>query len=64
MTLKNLVSLYQTKVEDEQKEKMLSMNIIDTPPKGFYPYEKAVKVFDPKPGDTIVAMVPVGIILG
>jgi len=64
MTLKNLVSLYQTKVEDEQKEHLLSMNIIDTPPKGFYPYEKAVKVFDPKPGDTIVAMVPVGIIWG
>jgi len=64
MTLKNIVQLYETKVEDKEKAKLLGMSLLDTPPKGFLPYEKAVEEFDPQPGDTIFALVPVKEIWG
>lgn len=64
MTLKNLVQLYESKVEDKEKVKLLGMSVLDTPPKGFLQYEEAVEKYDPQPGDTIFALVPVKDIWG
>lgn len=64
MTLKNLISLYDSKVEDKEKSKLLGMEVLDTPPKGFLTYEEAVEKFEPQPGDTIFALVPVKEIWG
>jgi hypothetical protein len=64
MTLKNLVQLYESKVEDKEKVKLLGMNVLDTPPKGFLSYNEAVEKFNPQPGDTIFALVPVKDIWG
>lgn len=64
MTLKNLVQLYETKVDDKQKEKLFGMPVLDSAPKGFLEYQKALEVFDPQPGDTIVALVPVKDVYG
>lgn len=64
MTLKNLVSLYETKVDEKEKLKLLGMPVLDTAPKGFLEYEKAVEEFDPQPGDTFFALVPVKDIWG
>jgi hypothetical protein len=64
MTLKNIVSLYEDKVEEKEKVKLLGMNVLDTPPKGFLFYTEAVEKFNPQPGDTIFALVPVKDIWG
>lgn len=64
MTLKNLVELYENKVDEKDKEKLQGVEILDAPPKGFLPYEQALQVFQPQPGDTIVALVPVKDVYG
>jgi len=64
MTLKNIVELYETKVDEQQKTKLEGMDLLDSPPKGFLPYAQAVEVFQPQPGDTIVALVPVKDVYG
>lgn len=64
MTLKNIVQLYESKVEDKEKQKLIGMSVLDTPPKGFLRYEEAVEKYDPQPGDTIFALVPVKDIWG
>lgn len=64
MTLKNLIQLYDSKVDDKEKEKVLGMPVLDKAPKGFVEYQKAVDEFDPQPGDTIFALVPVKDIWG
>jgi hypothetical protein len=64
MTLKNLIQLYDSKVDDKEKQKLLGMPVLDTAPKGFLEYQKAVEEFNPQPGDTIIAMVPVKQIWG
>ena len=64
MTLKNIVELYENKVEEKDKEKLQGTQILDAPPKGFLAYEQALEVFQPQPGDTIVALVPVKEIYG
>ena len=64
MTLKNLIQLYDSKVDDKEKQKVLGMPVLDTAPKGFLEYQKAVDEFEPQPGDTIFALVPVKDIWG
>jgi hypothetical protein len=59
MTLKNIVQLYNDKVDTKTKTKLSNLGPIDSPPKGILPYEEAVKTFNPKKGDTIVALVKV-----
>ena len=64
MTLKNIIQLYNSKVEDKEKEKILGTPVLDRHPKGFLEYQKAVEMFDPQPGDTFFALVPVKDIWG
>jgi hypothetical protein len=64
MALKNIVELYENKVDEKDKKKNQAIDILDTPPKGLLPYEQALLVFNPQPGDTIVALVPVKLIYG
>ena len=64
MALKNIIQLYETKVEEKEKTKVLGMQTLDTPPKGFLSYQEAVDTFNPQPGDTIFALVPVKDIWG
>jgi len=59
MTLKNIVQLYNDKVDTKTKTKLSNFGPIDSPPKGILPYEQALEVFKPKKGDTIVALVKV-----
>ena len=59
MTLKNIVQLYNDKVDTKTKTKLSNLKPVDCPPKGVLPYEDAVKAFNPRKGDTIVALVKV-----
>lgn len=59
MTLKNIVQLYNDKVDTKTKTKLSNLKPVDCPPKGVLRYEDAVKAFNPKKGDTIVALVKV-----
>lgn len=64
MTLKNIIELYENKVDDKEKLKSLGMPLLDTVPKGFLLYSEAVEKFNPQPGDTIFGLVPVKDIWG
>jgi hypothetical protein len=64
MALKNIIQLYETKVDEKEKTKVLGMQTLDTPPKGFLSYQEAVDTLNPQPGDTIFALVPVKDIWG
>lgn len=63
-TLKNLVDLYEEKVTDDIQKNLLKMPILDEYPKGLQNFNVAIKSLQPKPGETIHAMVPVGEIWG
>ena len=67
MALKNIIQLYETKVDEKEKTKVLGMQTLDTPPKGFLSYQEAVDTFNPQPGDTIFVGqddVTVGVLIG
>ena len=63
-TLKNLVDLYEEKVTDDIQKNLLKMPILDGYPKGLKNFNAAINSLQPKPGETIHAMVPVGEIWG
>tara|TARA_B100002019_G_scaffold122358_1_gene105238 strand:+ start:531 stop:1640 length:1110 start_codon:yes stop_codon:yes gene_type:complete len=63
-TLKNLVSLYQSKVDDDMKESLMDMKILDDAPKGLYHFTQAMQNLQPQKGETIHAMVEVGDVFG
>jgi hypothetical protein len=63
-TLKNLVSLYQSKVDEDTKKSLMDMKILDDSPKGLYHYAHAMQNLQPQKGETIHAMVEVGDVFG
>ena len=63
-TLKNLVSLYQSKVNDDIKKSLIDMKILDDAPKGLYHFSQAMQNLQPQKGETIHAMVEVGDVYG
>jgi len=60
MNLIKVIDAYKDKVPDVEKFELSQLGSVDSPPIGLLEFDKAVEHFNPKPGDTIVALVKVG----
>lgn len=59
MTLINIVQQYEDRIDELEKEKNSKLGFVDKLPLGILPLQDAIKMYEPKPGDTFAALVKV-----
>lgn len=59
MTLINIVQQYESRVPESEKQKLSTLGFVDKLPLGILPLEEAIKQYNPQPGDSFTALVPV-----
>lgn len=59
MTLINIFQQYEDRVPEPDKQKLSTLGFVDKLPLGMLPLNEAIKQYNPKPGDSFTALVPV-----